>query len=111
MPLGKKTLERADLNWLVDFAAAAGALTRMSANAPADAGQGIGIAREAIGFFEPSFRNQRDVPSGVGVGRAGHHAGKVGVQPIPAYRFVFKTPLHDVLAPALGLAGQPKPSR
>src|ERR1700740_237714 len=96
MALREEAFECADLNWFVDFDAAARAFARMSAYASADAGQGVGIAREAVGFFKPSFRNQRDVPPGIGVGRAGHHAGKVGVQPVPAHRLVLKTLLHDV---------------
>src|SRR5690349_7326199 len=101
----QEALERANLDWFVDFTAAAGAFTGMGANASADAGQGIGIAREAVSFFKPAFRNQRHVTPGIGVRRTSHHAGKIGIQPIPAYRFVLKPLLHDVLAPALGFSG------
>ena len=45
--------------------------------------QRIGVARETIGFFEAPFRNQRHIAAGIGVRRTSHHAGEVGVQPIP----------------------------
>ena len=110
MALSKKAFERANLNWLIDFTAAAGALTRMRPDTSADAGQGIGIAREAVSFLKPAFRNQRHVASGIRMSRAGHHAREVRVQPIPIHRFVFKTFLHDVSSPWV-LAGQPGLSR
>ena len=73
----------------------------MRADASANAGQGIGIARQSIGFFEPSFRNQPDVASGVGVRRASHHAGKVGVAANPHRPFVFESLQHDDFRAAL----------
>ena len=87
--LGQKALQGANGNGPVDFAAAAGRLARMRAHASADAGQRIRIARQPIGLFETSLGNQADVASGVGVGRAGHHAGKVRVQPIRVDFLVF----------------------
>ena len=112
VPLRQKAFECADLNWFVDLAAPTGALTRMSADSPADAGQGIGIASEAVCFLKPAFRDQCYVAPGISVGRARHHAGKVCVQPIPVHRLVLKTFLHDVFVSLkLGLAGQPGLSR
>ena len=53
--LGEKTLESADGNGTVDLTAAAGSFARMRADSSANAGQRIGIARDAIGFFETSL--------------------------------------------------------
>src|ERR1035437_9123227 len=66
----------------------------MRADSPADARQGIRLARQAIGLFEPPLGNQANVASGIGMGRAGHHAGKVCMQPIPVDLLVFKSLQH-----------------
>ena len=86
--LGEKAFQCPDGDWTVDFAAAAGRLARMRAHSSADAGQWIRIARQTVGFFKASFRNQAHIAPSVGVRRAGHHAGKVRVQPIPINLFV-----------------------
>ena len=59
-------------------AAPAGGFAGMGANAAADAGQRVGTARVLVGFLETAFGNEADVTPGVGVRRAGHHAGEVG---------------------------------
>ena len=91
---GKKALERADRDRLVDLAAAACGLAGMSADASADAGHGIGFARDAIGLFKLALRNQRNIAARVGVRGASHHAGEVGVQPIPVNLLVDKSLQH-----------------
>src|SRR5277367_5586805 len=60
----------------------------MRAHTSADAGQRIGIASDAIGLFETALGNQADIASGIGVRRAGHHAGEVRVQPTPIDLFI-----------------------
>ncbi len=92
--LGQKSLQRANRDGLVDLAAPAGSLTRMRAHASADAGQRIGFARQAIGLFETTLGDQADVAPGVGVGRTRHHAGEVGVQPVPVDLLVFESFQH-----------------
>src|SRR5579871_2993404 len=77
--LGEKSLQGADRDRLIDFATTAGGLARMRTNSSADAGQRIWIARQPVGFFKTSFGNQADVATGIRVGRACHHAGKVCV--------------------------------
>src|SRR5215470_5276264 len=94
--LGERTLASSNLNRLVNRPSAARSLTRVSTNASADAGQGIGIASKAVGFFKTSFSDQRDVAPRVGVGGAGHHAREVGVEPIPINRLVGESLLHDL---------------
>jgi hypothetical protein len=89
MPLGEKTLESSDGNGTINVSAATSSLTRMSANPAADAGQRVGIAGKFISFLESPFSNKGDVASCVGVGRTSHHAGEIGVQPIPVDLFVF----------------------
>ena len=93
--LGEKTLESADGNGPVDLTAAARGLAGMRAHSSADAGQRIGVARDAIGFFEAALGNQADIASGVGVRRAGHHAGEVRVQPVPVDLLVFVSLQHE----------------
>lgn len=48
----------------------------------ADAGEWIGITGETISLFKPSFRNQANIPSSVGMRRAGHHAREIRAEPI-----------------------------
>src|SRR5215469_17172034 len=78
----KESFECANRDGLIDLAASAGGLTGMGADAAADRSEWIGIARELVSFFEASFRDQSHVPAGVRVCGTGHHAGKVGIQPI-----------------------------
>src|ERR1700693_2379334 len=87
--LGQKSFQRSDRNGAIDFAAAAGGLAGMCADSSANAGQRVRLARQAVGLFEPSFCNQADVASGVSMRWAGHHAGKVCVQPIRIDLLVF----------------------
>src|SRR4029077_14606113 len=82
-------------NGPVDFTAAARGFARMRAHSPANAGQRIRLARESVGLFESALGNQANVASGVGVGRAGHHAGEVCVQPIPIDLLVFESFQHS----------------
>src|ERR1700686_91460 len=92
--LGQETFQSANRDGPVDFTTAAGGLARMRADSSANAGQRVGLARQAVGLFEPSFCDQADVTSGVGVRRAGHHAGKVSVQPIRIDLLVFESLQH-----------------
>ena len=55
--LGEKTLQRPDGNGSVDLSAAAGSFAGVRTDSSADAGQRIGIARDAIGFFESALGN------------------------------------------------------
>ena len=93
--LGEKTLESTNGNGTVNLAAAAGGLARMRAHSSADAGQRIGIARDSISFLEAPLGDQADIAASVGVCRTSHHAGKVGIQPIPIHFFVFVAFEHD----------------
>src|SRR5450631_4613769 len=61
----------------------------MSTNPAADARQRVGIAGKLVSFLKASLRNERYITPRVGVRRTSHHAGKVGVQPIPVDFFVF----------------------
>ncbi len=85
---GQKALQRPNLDWFVDGPAPARGLTGMGANPPADAGHRVGIAGKTISLFKAALGDERHVAAGVGMGRTGHHAGKVGIQPIPINRFV-----------------------
>jgi hypothetical protein len=67
----------------------------MGADAAADRSEWIGIARELVSFFEASFRDQSHVPAGVRVCGTGHHAGKVGIQPISIHLLVFESLQHE----------------
>jgi hypothetical protein len=67
----------------------------MGANPAADTRQRIRIAGKLVSFFKSPFRNEFDVPACVRVGRTSHHAGKVGVQPIPVHFLVFEALQHD----------------
>ena len=80
--LGQKSLESSYRDGFVNFATAAGRLTGMRTNATTDAGQRIGVAGKTIGLFKTAFRDQTNIAPGIGMGRAGHHAGKVGIKPI-----------------------------
>ena len=68
--IGEETLERADRDRRVDFAAAACVFAGRAAGATADRGDRIGRARDAIGFGEASFRDQLNVAARVGLDRA-----------------------------------------
>jgi hypothetical protein len=91
----KKTLQRTDGDWPVYFAAAASGFAGMCTNAPADGSQRVRIAGKPVGLFKPSLRDQTDIPAGISVRRAGHHAGEIGVQPVPVNFFVFVSLQHD----------------
>jgi hypothetical protein len=66
----------------------------MGAYASADTGHWIGPARDAVGFFELTLRNQLNISARIGVRGAGHHAGKVGVQPVSVNLLVNEALLH-----------------
>src|SRR5579875_732374 len=91
----QESLQRANGNRTVDLPAPACGFTGVRADTPADAGHRIGIAGEAVGFFEAPFRDQRYVPPSVGVRRTSHHAGEVGVQPLPINLFLSEAQLHS----------------
>src|SRR5208283_1703315 len=92
--LGKKALESANGNWPVNLTPTACGFARMRANSPADAGQRVGIAGDAVGFFEAAIGNQSNIASSVGVCRTGHHAREVGIQPVPVDLFIFVSLQH-----------------
>ena len=95
---GEEALECADGDGFVDFTTAAGGLAGMGADAAADAGHGIGLAGVAVGLFEVAFGDEFDVATCVGMGGAGHHAGKVGIEPIPVHLFIFEAVRHAGLS-------------
>src|ERR1035438_294129 len=70
----------------------------MSTDPSADAGHGIWLACNAIGLFKLALCNELDIASGIGVRGTGHHAGKVGVQPIPVNLFIDKALQHAGLS-------------
>src|ERR1019366_1315148 len=90
VPLGQKTLERADCNRAIDISTATGSFTGMRTNPAADARQRVRIAGKPVSFLKSPFRNERHVPARVGMGWASHHAGKVGVQPVPVHFLVLE---------------------
>jgi hypothetical protein len=92
---GEKSFKRSYRNRLVDFSATACSLAWMSAHASANAGHRIGLARSEIGSFEVAFRNLGNIAARIGVRGAGHHAGKIGVQPIPVNLLVDEPLLHE----------------
>src|SRR5215469_11791962 len=91
---GKKSLQRADRDRLVDLPAATSRLARMGADSSTDAGQRIRIARQPVSFFKSVFGDQTHVASGICMSRAGHHAGKVGVQPVCIDLLAFESLQH-----------------
>ena len=95
MTFRQEALERSYGNRSIDLASPAGSFTRMSANPATDAGQRIGGAGESIGLFESSFRDQADVAPRIGVSGTRHHAGEVGIQPVPIDLFIFIALQHD----------------
>jgi len=62
----------------------------MRTDTAADAGHWIGLTRSPIGLFKFAVGNQRYITACIGMRGAGHHAGKVGVQPIPVNLLVDK---------------------
>src|SRR5579863_1671508 len=94
VPLGQEPFQGTDGNGFVDFAAPAGCLAWVSADAAADARHGVGIARIAIGFFKTAVCNERDVAPGVGPRRARHHTRKVTVQPVAVDFLIAKSRSH-----------------
>ena len=90
VPLRQKALERPYCDGAIDIPAATGSLTGMRANPAADACQRVGIAGKLVSFLKSPFRDERDIPARVRVGWTSHHAGEVGVQPIPVHFFVLE---------------------
>ena len=80
--LGEKTFQSSNGNRTVNLTPAARGLARMRANTAANRGQWIGIAGELIGLLKAAFGNQSHITPGIGVGRTGHHARKVCVEPV-----------------------------
>jgi hypothetical protein len=78
---GEESLKTSNGNRLVDLAAAASRFAGVRADPPAYAGERIRFASEPIGLFEPPLCNQANIPSGISMRRAGHHARKIRVQP------------------------------
>src|SRR5579859_5032744 len=95
MPLGEKALQRANRDWFIYRSPAASRLAGMRADTAADARHRVRIARVAVSFFELPIRDQRDVPAGIGLRRARHHARKVRVEPVPIHLLVTKTCAHE----------------
>ena len=56
---------------------------------------GLGPRAVAICFFELALGNQRNIASRIGVRGTGHHAGEVGVQPVPVNLLVDESLLHE----------------
>ena len=83
VPVGDVPLERADRDWLVDPAAAAGILARMGANAAQHIGEGIGGAGQEIGFLVPLQPHGLHVSAALGVDRTRRTARNVAVEIIP----------------------------
>src|ERR1051326_1018667 len=97
----EETLQCSNGNRLVNGAAPAGSLARMSADAPADARHGIGFTRPTVGLFELPIRNKRDVAPGVGSRRARHHAGEIAIEPVAVDFLVAKSHSHSSLVPVV----------
>jgi len=95
VPLRQKALESPYCDGAIDISTAAGSFTGMSTNPAADARQRVGIAGKLVSFLKSTFRNKRDVTASVSVRRTSHHAGEVGVQPIPVDFFFFEPFQHD----------------
>jgi hypothetical protein len=102
--LGEEALERTDRDRLIDLSAAAGRLAGMSADAPADAGQADWARARAVGLFKLALCNELNIAAGVGVRGTGHHAGEVGVQPIPVNLLVDEA--FAAWGPSLGRKGR-----
>jgi hypothetical protein len=84
---------------MIDLTAAAGCFTRVSADAAADAGQGVGIAGKSVSLFKTAFGDQRHIPSCIRVSRTRRHTGEIGVEPIPVDQFAAESFLHDGIGP------------
>src|SRR5208337_4667296 len=91
VPLGQEAFQGANGDRPVDFASPACCLTRVGADAPADACHRIWIARITVRLFEAALGNQRYISSCVGVRRTSHHAREIGIQPLPIDLLVGKT--------------------
>ena len=74
---GDEALERADGDRRIDIAAAAVGLAGRTADAPADGGERVVRAGDAVGVLVAAFGDGGDVAAGIGVHRAGvlalHH--------------------------------------
>src|SRR5260370_29570513 len=93
--LSQKTLEGPYCDGPIDISTATGSFTGMSTYPAANARQRVRITGKLISFLKSPFRNESDVAARVGVGWTSHHAGKVGIQPIPVHSFVFLAFQHD----------------
>jgi hypothetical protein len=89
VPLRQKTLESTYRDGTINISTTTGSFARMGTHSATDARQRVGIAGELVSFLKSPFRNQGHITSRVGVGRTSHHAGEIGVQPIPVDLFVF----------------------
>ena len=96
--LGEKALEGADGNGFVDGSAAASGFAGMGADAAADTGQRVGIARIAVRLLKSPFGNQGDVAPGVGSRRARHHTRKIGFEPEPVHPLVREPMQHPEIS-------------
>lgn len=103
VPLSQKTLESPYRDRPVNVATATGSFTGMSTNSAADARQRVRIAGKLVSFLEAPFGYQSHIPARIGVGGTSHHAGKVGVQPIPVYPRVFVAFQQDGFSLSVGL--------
>ena len=90
----------------VNYTTTTGRFAGMRANPAANTRQRVGIAGKLVCFLKSPFRNERDVPARVRMGRTSHHAGEVGVQPIPVHFFVFE-PLQQDGSPEHSFNGKP----
>jgi hypothetical protein len=90
VPLGQEPFERSDRDRTIDFSTTAGVFTRMSTNPAADARQRIGVAGNLVCVLKSPFSNERNIAARVGVGWTSHHAGEIGIQPIPVDFLVFE---------------------
>ena len=73
-----EALEAGDGDRLLDLAARAVGLALVRADAAADGGEGVGLARDAVGLGEALVGDQGDVALRAGVHGAGALAGRSG---------------------------------
>ena len=60
---------------------------------------GLGSRAIAVGLFKFALGNERNITAGIGMRGTGHHAGEVGVQPIPVNLLVDKAFEHPGTSP------------
>src|SRR5579864_7039709 len=82
MTLSDETLQGANGDGHIKLSAPTSRLAGMAAHAATDGGERIGDPGVAVSFLVPPLRNQRDVPSGLGVNRARLHTGEVRFEPL-----------------------------